>query len=96
MTTVTSVAKSATKEPLVLNFKDDTLTTVSRSTVRVLSKKLGFNDTQTVLYALARLRDEVIAAKEMETFMPLTKKQHQLIAQAAPAGKGKIVETLLP
>lgn len=50
MTTATS------QQPLTLNFNDDTLTTVSRDALRALARKLGFNETQTVLYALARLR----------------------------------------
>jgi hypothetical protein len=35
------------KEPLTLNFKEDTLTTVSRPMLRVMASKLGFNETQT-------------------------------------------------
>lgn len=90
MTAATIVAK----EPLVLNFKEDSLTTVSRATLRALAKRLGFNETQTVLFALARLRDEVLVAKE-EDMMPLTKKQHEAIAKAEPKGKGKVLDSLL-
>ena len=94
-----TAAKSDTKKPLMVNFKEDTLTTVSRATVRTLSDRLGFNDTQTVLYALARLRDEVIGTKEahyLEDFKPLTKKQHQVIARAEPKVRGRVLSTLLP
>lgn len=89
MTTATS------HQPLKLNFKDDTLTTVSRDALRALAKKLGFNETQTVLYALARLRDEVFVEQDTEKFMPLTKTQHQAIAKAEPKSKGKVVGSLL-
>lgn len=63
--------------------------------MRALAKKLGFNETQPVLYALARLRDEVLVEQDMEKFMPLTKAQHQAIAKAEPKGKGKAVGSLL-
>lgn len=82
-------------QPLKLNFKEDTLTTVSRDALRALAKKLGFNETQTVLYALARLRDEVLVEQDREKFMPLTKAQHQAIAKAEPKDRGKVVGSLL-
>jgi hypothetical protein len=50
-----SVSTTTSHQPLKLNFKDDTLTTVSPDTVRALAEKLGLNETQTVLYALAKL-----------------------------------------
>lgn len=83
----------------MVNFKEDTLTTVSRATVRTLSVKLGFNDTQTVLYALARLRDEVIVDENThagEDFKPLTKRQHAVLAHAEPKTRGRVISTLLP
>jgi DNA-binding transcriptional regulator PaaX len=83
----------------MLNFKDDTLTTVSRATVRALSDKLGFNETQTVLYALARLRDEValdLASDERNSFKPLSKKQHAVLSHAEPKRRGRVVSSLLP
>lgn len=89
-------AVTSPKQPLVLNFKDDTLTTVSRSVVQALAKKLGFNETQTVLYALARLRDEVLADTNPITLLPITQAQHRVITQAAPTARGKIVDSLLP
>ena len=84
------------KQPLVLNFKEDTLTTVSRPALRAMAKRLGFNETQTVLYALARLREEVLVAREAEVLMPLTKTQHAAIAKAEPRVRGRVVESLLP
>ena len=48
---------------LLLKFKNaDTENTVTRATVRKMSAALGFNDTQLVQYALARLRAEVLPA----------------------------------
>ena len=82
-------------QPLKLNFKDDTLTTVSRDALKTLAKKLGFNETQTVLYALARLRDEVLVEQDREKFMPLSKAQHQAIAKAEPKHRGKVIDSLL-
>ncbi len=83
------------QQPMKLNFKDDTLTTVSRDALKALAKKLGFNETQTVLYALARLRDEVFAGQDTGTLIPLTTSQHQVIAKAEPQGQGKVLESLL-
>ncbi|NLC35513.1 MAG: hypothetical protein GX772_03565 [Alcaligenaceae bacterium] len=86
---------TSNNQSMKLNFKDDTLTTVSRDALRALAKKLGFNETQTVLYALARLRDEVFVEQDTEKFMPLTKTQHEAIAKAEPQKKGKVVGSLL-
>ena len=94
--TVATVTKPDVRKPLVVNFKEDTLTTVSRATVRTLSDRLGFNDTQTVLYALARLRDEVIVDEvDSDDFKPLTKKQHAVIAHAEPKTRGRVIGTAL-
>ena len=52
---------------LLLKFKNsDTENTVTRATVRKMSAVLGFNDTQLVHYALARLRAEVLPAYEAD------------------------------
>ena len=85
----------ATNPSLKLNFKENTLTTVSRDVLKDLAKKLGFNETQTVLFALARLRDEVLVADDKGTLVPLTPAQHRAIAKAAPKGKGKVLGSLL-
>ena len=84
------------KEPLTLNFKEDTLTTVSRPMLRVMASTLGFNETQTVLYALARLRDEVMSEQTQGSFVALTKLQHEAISAAEPRRRGKVVDSLLP
>jgi len=97
--TATTASRPEARKPFMLNFKEDTLTTVSRATVRTLSDKLGFNETQTVLYALARLRDEVNvaqAAGAADDFKPLTKRQHAVLAHAEPKTKGRVISTLLP
>lgn len=50
-------------QPLLMKFKDkDTPNTVTRKTVKVMAEKLGFNETQLVNYALARLREDVLPA----------------------------------
>jgi hypothetical protein len=84
------------KEPLTLNFKEDTLTTVSRPMLRVMASKLGFNETQTVLYALARLRDEVMSTQGVGGFIALTKLQNEAISAAEPRRCGRVVDSLLP
>ena len=91
-----TATKPAPKTPLVLNFKEDTLTTVSRPTLRALAKRLGFNETQTVLFAVARLREEVLAndGTDGDDIEPLTKLQHAAIAKAAPKARGKVLGTL--
>ena len=91
-----TATRPAPKAPLVLNFKEDTLTTVSRPTLRALAKRLGFNETQTVLYAVARLREEVLGegGTEGDDIKPLTKLQHAAIAKAAPKVRGKVLGTL--
>jgi hypothetical protein len=83
------------KEPLTLNFKEDTLTTVSRPMLRIMASKLGFNETQTVLYALARLRDEVIAAEAEGDYVALTQLQHEAISAAEPRRRGRVLSSLL-
>ena len=53
----------AKSDALLLNFKaGETRNTVSRKTVKRLAGILGFNETQVALYALAKLREELIPA----------------------------------
>ncbi len=48
-------------QPLLLKFKDkDTPNTVTRKTVKAMAERLGFNETQLINYALARLREDVM------------------------------------
>lgn len=87
---------------LLLKFKDDTLATVSRSSVKVMAKKLGFNETQVAHYALARLREELSARSirpvtvakrtgsgKEEDYPPLTADQLAVIRKHAPKRRGK-------
>lgn len=66
--TASSPRKATTKAvapnaPLLLNFVyGETDNTVSRDTVREMAKRLGFNETQTAQYALARLRASLVPA----------------------------------
>jgi hypothetical protein len=98
--TFTAEARMATetprKERLTLDFKEDTLTTVSRPMLQAMASKLGFNETQTALYALALLRDEVFSEDTAADFTPLTHAQHAAIAAAAPRRRGNIIDHLLP
>jgi hypothetical protein len=86
---------TTTKEALLLNFKDDTLTTVSRGTLRRLAKALGFSETQVVHFALARLREDSLRAEADEAHPPLTKEQLNAIRKHEPKRKGRIVSSLL-
>ena len=46
---------------LLMKFKDkDTPHTVTRKTVKAMAAKLGFNETQLINYALAKLREDVL------------------------------------
>lgn len=46
---------------LLMKFKDqDTPNTVTRKTVKALAEALGFNETQVINYALAKLREEIL------------------------------------
>lgn len=54
-------------DALLLKFKDaNTANTVTRETVREMSRTLGFNETQLVQYALAKLRAEVLPAYPLD------------------------------
>ena len=50
-------------DALLLKFKDaDTLNSVTRSTVKQMAHLMGFNESQVIQLALAKLRAEVIPA----------------------------------
>ena len=87
---------------LLLKFKDDTLATVSRTSVKMMAKRLGFNETQVAHYALARLREElsaksvrrVTAAKHADSgkegdYPPLTADQLAVVRKHAPKRRRK-------
>jgi hypothetical protein len=50
-------------EALSVAFRADSITTASKTTLERMAKTLGFTQNQTVLYALARLRDELQSAQ---------------------------------
>lgn len=90
----TNAKATATKsKSLLLKFKDDTVTTVSHETFSEVAKTLGFNETQTLHLAIARLRDEVLggAGAGEERYPPLTAGQLLNIRSRAPKPKGKLV-----
>ena len=86
-------------EKLLLKFKDDTLATVSRASVKVMAKRLGFNEAQVIHYALARLRDELAVKPERATrttgrdrdkeYPLLTANQLAVVRKHAPKRRGK-------
>jgi len=88
------VTTFASQGPLKINFKDDSITTVSRWTVKALAEKLAFNEPPVVRFALARLRDEVLEDQKATAFEPLTISQHQAISAAAPKRRGKVIDSL--
>lgn len=87
---------------LLLKFKNDTLATVSRTSVKVMAKTLGFNETQVAHYALARLREELATkparasatawreeANKEGDYPPLTADQLAIVRKHAPKRRGK-------
>ena len=86
---------STRREALLLNFKVDTLTTVSRETLRRIAKALGFSETQAVHFAIARLREDALRGESEEGYPPLTKAQLAAIRKHEPKRKGRLVTSLL-
>lgn len=69
---------------LLLQFRPtDTLAGVTRETVKRLAAQLGFNETQTVHFALAKLAREVLPAYEPDEGA-LTQKDIEAIHKLAP------------
>ena len=56
--------RGATPKLLVQFRSSESLHAVSRATVRKMADVLGLNETETTLYALARLRDQLLPAYE--------------------------------
>ena len=85
------------RDRLLFQFKADTVTTVSRESLSEVAKTLGFNETQTVHLAVARLRDQVLrggtsaAAGDEEPYPPLTADQLIDIRSHEPKSRGKLV-----
>lgn len=88
------------KDALLLKFKDDTLATVSRGSVKFMARKLGFNETQVLHYALARLREELFSRPGRtissssggdDDYPPLAPEQLAVIAKHVPKRRKKPV-----
>lgn len=97
-----------TTEALSVAFRADSITTASKATLERMAKTLGFTQNQTVLYALARLRDELQSAQitvsgtapaptannnASPSYPTLTTAQHQIIRQHAPKRRAKPVRS---
>jgi len=81
---------------LLVKFKDaDTANSVTRATLKKMSDVLGFNDTQLVQYALARLRAEVLPAYEADEG-PLSVATIKKIKKLADQEGFKPTRSLLP
>ena len=91
-----------TSDALSVAFRDDSMTTASKATLQRMAKTLGFTQNQTVLYALARLRDELqtlqrtspqsMPASTSEPhpdYPELSAQQFEIIRQHAPRRRGK-------
>lgn len=65
-------------DAMLVKFKgSDSLNSVTRKTLRQMAEALGFNDTQVVQYALAKLRAEVLPAYQPDDGpVPATMIQH--------------------
>lgn len=90
-------AVASKRKNLLFQFKEDTVTTVSRETVSEMAKTLGFNETQTLHFAVARLRDDIRRGEHPgsgdgeERYPPLTLDQLFDIRSHAPKPQGKLV-----
>ena len=73
----------------------DALTRVSRESLKKIAKELGFNESQTVHFALAKLRDELLARSTTDETDDITPAQLAAIRRAAPKAKGKIISSLI-
>lgn len=91
----TAKSTATKRKTLLFKFKEDTVTTVSHETFSEVAKTLGFNETQTLHFAIARLRDEVLGQHESadreERYPQLTAGQLLDIRSRAPKPRGKLV-----
>lgn len=76
-------SKTLTTKLLVQFRAKDTKFGVTRRTVRNMADRLGLTDTDTLMYALARLRDQVIPAYAPDDG-PLTQAQMEAIRKIEP------------
>ncbi|MCH8542648.1 MAG: hypothetical protein LAT61_03650 [Alcanivorax sp.] len=71
-------------EKMLFKFRSaDTVTGVTRVTVKRIAKELGFNETQAIHYALAKLAKEVLPAYEQDDG-PLSKQELAAIDKLEP------------
>ena len=73
-----------TTDKMLLQFRaKESANAVSRRTVRKMAEMLGFNETETALFALARLRDQLLPAYEPDEG-PLSPQVIRAIKQRVP------------
>ncbi len=90
-------AAASKRKKLLFQFKEDTFTTVSRETLSEMAKALGFNETQTLHFAVARLRNDIRRGANLgsgdgeEPYPALTFDQLFDIRSHAPKPQGKLV-----
>lgn len=92
---MTTSTTSTTNKGLLLKFREtDTLVGITRESLRELAAKLGFNETQAVHYALARLARDVLPSYAPDDG-PLTEQQLDTIRKAVPQGRATRVRSSL-
>lgn len=75
---------TVSKDRLLLQFRaGNTMTGVTRDTLKQIADRLGFNETQVVHFALARLAKDILPAYEPDDG-PLTKKQLNTLRKTVP------------
>lgn len=66
-TAVTRSAPTKSIKPILFNPRPhDTLTSISRDTLKLVAETLGLTETQTMHFALAKLRREVLPKYELD------------------------------
>lgn len=86
----------AAASKLLLQFREkETMFGVTRKTVRKMAEQLGLSDTETALLALARLRDSLLPAYELDEG-PLSEKQMNAIRKLEPQTGYKPTRSLVP
>lgn len=72
--------------PILLNFRPvDTLTSVTRDTLKLIAETLGLTETQTMHFALAKLRREVLPKYELDDG-PVSEGTLRAIRRLVPQG----------
>ena len=86
----------AAASKLLLQFREkETMFGVTRKTVRKMADQLGLSDTETALLALAKLRDSLLPAYELDDG-PLSEKQMNAIRKLEPQTGYKPTRSLIP